>query len=407
MNDKKLAVHHIGGRFGNGGLPLLKRFEKDFQRVFYDADADCIGQIKEKFNGSASEIHVLPYCVGRSEGRTRFNITYDPTSSSVFRLNPDYKSFYFFSYNHDFIASDSLHIMEEREVDVVTADGLLEKASDVLPPDFLSMDVQGAEYGILEGARDALNKNVLGLLIETAFHPLYKDQKMFCDVSRFLSDRGFYFVKFLRFMEYSPHRAHIGFRGEGFQIFADALFLRKTESIGDSTENDLVMHTMLRKLAFISIIFNQFEYGLQCLELSRDKKREYQNKFGDICYYSFLEELEGRLSEMAPKYPRIFSEKYTFDVSKRRFECRSSLMEKMPDGKRTLREELWLKYVYPNIYFIADIYEFLIGRIWSGIAFFILPNSPVEKVLRKYGLKKQFRLLKRNRAIQSLFSYKP
>src|SRR5512139_1275605 len=104
MNDAqlKLSLHHVGGRFGNGGFPVLPAFERDMVRVFYDADRDCIDNVRERLAGSGAEVHVLPYCVGGADGRGTLHINYDTTSSSLYPLNPGYGPYYFFSYNHDF-----------------------------------------------------------------------------------------------------------------------------------------------------------------------------------------------------------------------------------------------------------------------------------------------------------------
>ncbi|MBI4689835.1 MAG: FkbM family methyltransferase [Nitrospirae bacterium] len=400
---KRLSIHHIGGRFGDGGFPIMRPFEKDIIRVIYDADSDCVDQIREKHKDSLSELHVLPYCVGEADRPGEFNINYDPTSSSIFSFNPDYRSFYFFLYNHDFIVSDSMRTVEKREVNIVTMDQIFkDEALKIAAPDFLSMDVQGAEYNILQGSKEILRQNVLALVIETWFHPLYQGQKIFGDISNFLSDHGFYFVKCLRMAEYSPFRAPVGQRGEGFQMLTDALFLRRIDSIESVITDNILLHTMLRKLAFISITYNQFEYGLKCLHRSKKANVSYETDFKNINYYKFLDDIEKSVEKMPLRYPKTFSEKYTFELSKRRFNSRSSL--KGNKQKKTLRENIWLKFIYPNIYFFAEIYEFLIQKIWAGAASLILTNSPVEKVLVKYGLKRQAKLLKRNRVIQSLFS---
>lgn len=403
VNYKRLNVHHIGGRFGDGGFPVIDAFEKDVVRVLYDADSDCIEQIKERHKKSKSELHVFPYCIGENNQTGTFNINYDPTSSSIYSFNPDYSSFYFFLYNHDFIVSDSLRTMEKREVEFVSIDKLYKTNSSQLAfPDFLSMDVQGAEYAILQGAKDTLKKNVLALVIETGLHPIYHGQKIFGDINSFLSEMGFYFVKFLRFQEYSPLRAPVGLRGNGFQSVTDVLFLRKIEDIKNAVSDELLLYIMLRKLAFISIIYNQFEYGLECLKRSRKMNESYAEELKGLNYYEFLKEIEKNIEKMSVRYPKTFSEKYTFELSKKRFYSQRAVEK---NQNRTLREKLWLKVVYPNIYTIARIYEFLIQGVWAKIAPVIFINTPVEKVLLRYGLRKQARLIKRNRVIQFFFSH--
>lgn len=406
--QKRLHIHHIGGRFGNGGFPHLASFERDMVRVFYDADTDCLEQIGERQKGSQAEVYTFPYCVGynKNSGSGTFNINYDPTSSSLYSYNPAYGSFYFFCYNHDFVVSETMRTMEKRELEVVTLDHLFNTgAIQVSPPDFLSMDVQGAEYDILQGAENILEKNVLALVMETWFHPVYQGQKVFGDISQFLSDRGFYFVKFLKTTEYSPYRSPVGLRGEGFQVFSDALFLRRIDSLEALDKERAQIDNMLTKLAFIAIVYGQFEYGMECL---RRIKKEDGSRYApdDSVYGRFLHDLYNSAALMKPRYPKTFAEKYSFEVSKQRFAGRESLRKETVGGeqKQTLRVRLWLRYIYPHIYSIAELYEFVMYRLWAPIASVVFFNSPVERVLHRYGLKKQAKQLKKARMVQTFFS---
>lgn len=407
ISQKKLNIHHIGGRFGNGGFPHLARFERDMVRAFYDADTDCLEQIGENQKGSQAEVNIFPYCVGSNtgDGNGTFNVNYDPTSSSLYSYDPAYGSFYFFCYNHDFVVSETMRTMEKRELEVVTLDHLFNTGTiPVSPPDFLSMDVQGAEYDILQGAESLLENNVLGLVLETWFHPVYQGQKVFGDISRFLSDRGYYFVKFLKTTEYSPYRSPVGLRGEGFQVFSDALFMRRIDSLEALDVNRSKIDSMLTKLAFIAIVHGQFEYGMECLRrINRVGDSRYAPD--DSVYGQFLHDLYNSASLMNPCYPKTFAEKYSFEVSKQRFAGRESMGKEAVGGeqKSPLRVRLWLRYVYPHIYSIAELYELVLYRLWEPIASLVFFNSPVERVLHRYGLKKQARQLKKSRMVQTFF----
>ena len=193
--NKRLTVHHVGGRAGSRAFPFLSKFEKDIIDVLYDADTDCLAQIQERRQRYESELHVLPYCLGDTCRLASFNINYDPYSSSLRELNPTYGSFYFFYGDHDHIISETFKTMEKRYVDIVSLDHLFQsKTLSVPPPDFLSIDTQGSEYEILQGAKETLRLSTLALVVEVEFHPIYKDQKLFGDVANLLSDQGFDFV---------------------------------------------------------------------------------------------------------------------------------------------------------------------------------------------------------------------
>lgn len=397
----KLNVHHIGGRFGNGGFPILPMFERDMVRVYYDADRDCIEQVRELHADAEAEVRVLPYCVGGENAKGTLHINYDTSSSSLYPLNPEYAPYYFFSYNHDFLASDSMRTVERREVDVVSLDHVVSSgATEFAPPDFLSLDVQGAEYAILTGAAKTLGANVLGLVIETGFHPVYQGQRLFGDVHALLDKAGFHFVQFLRFQDYTPFRAYIGMRGKGFHKQADALFLRKVGDLERTVADQEVRRTMLRKLAFIALVYDQTEYALDCLRHCGTNAGTGRPA-STSRYETFLDDIECSAAKMPKRFPRLFSEKYSFEVSKRRFASSASLA--LDAGSMGLGERIWLRFVYPRIYRIADVYRFVIERLWGAAASRMLPSSFVERTLKKYGLKEQARLLKKNRVIQTLF----
>lgn len=380
---------------------MLSAFEGDMVRVYYDADVDCIAQIREKLKDSSAEIHVLPYCIGGTDGKGTLHVNYDTTSSSLYPLNPDYASYYFFLYNHDFVASDSIRTMEKRDVDVVSLDSLYGKEGvGVAMPDFLSMDVQGAEHAILRGATSTLRSGVLGLVIEAGLHPLYQGQRTFGDVQSLLLDAGFHFVRFLGFHDYAPFRTPVGLRGEGFHILTDALFLRRIDAIEQAVSDSGHRRTMLRKLAFISLVYDQPEYALECLQ--RCGTYEKSGTSSASCRYEmFLDDIERSAAKMSMRFPMLFSEKYTFGLSKRRFASSASFAN---DAEAAgMIERIWLRFVYPNIYLISSAYDFLVERMWGAVASLILPSSPVERIFKKYGLAAQARLLKKKRVVQALF----
>src|SRR5438132_1172489 len=76
-----LSVHHVGGRDGSQAFPILPHFEKEVVSVMYDADPDCIVQIRERNERLPSKTLVLPYCLGGTTGHAAFDVNYDPYSS--------------------------------------------------------------------------------------------------------------------------------------------------------------------------------------------------------------------------------------------------------------------------------------------------------------------------------------
>ena len=114
---------------------------------------------------------------------------------------------------------------------------------------------------MLLGACDALDRNVCGLIVEIEFGEMYVGQRRFQDVYDLLDGAGFDFVRFLSIGETSV-RAPLGFRGDGYQDFADALFLRRCDRVpGDAAGRG----AMLTKLCFFALSFGVVELAIQCL----------------------------------------------------------------------------------------------------------------------------------------------
>ena len=135
------------------------------------------------------------------------------------------------------------------------------QAAPCPPPDFLSLDVQSGEYEVLLGARDALDHSICGLIVEVEFGEMYVGQRRFQDVYDLLDGAGFDFVRFLAIGETSV-RAPLGFRGDGYQDFADALFLRRCDRV---PRDDAGRGEMLTKLCFFALTFGVVELAVQCI----------------------------------------------------------------------------------------------------------------------------------------------
>ena len=179
--EKKLVLHHIGGRNGSIGAQFPKSILKEFFLVMYDADKDSLGFTEEKIENVYGKSIVLPYCMGGKNGKKSFHITKDPFASSGIPANNEFKDYYLFKHNHDYVWGEAHECIEVRDLDVITLDSLILKGESKIPkPDFLSLDTEGSEYEILQGAANLLDSNVLAVSCEIAFFPLYLASINYC-----------------------------------------------------------------------------------------------------------------------------------------------------------------------------------------------------------------------------------
>lgn len=404
----RLAIHHIGGRAGSRAFPVYKAFEKDIVNVLYEADSECIQHIKERSALLSSELHVLPYCLGAScNDEGIINITYDPYTSSLYELNPEYKSYYSLQQDCDYHLSDAFKIVERRRVSIITLDDLWAAKDRNFPmPDFLSIDTEGSAYDILSGASRTLQTSVIGLVVEADLHPVFKGQRIYGDIVRLLTDAGFDFIRFLGIHKMFQFRVPIGLLGEGVDGTSDALFLRNPEAIC-RLEDNREKRSMLQKAAFVAIAFNHFDYAVECMRLCDTLPASTETGGGkEPAYISFMNEFEREVKKVSIVYQKTFVEKYpTFSASNARFE-HSDVQKPLEFNiasvlflikQRIRKRKLLYSFLQHLMHFIRTgkyNLKVLIKRICAG-------HTSIELLMLKYGLKEQAGILKKKRIYQS------
>ena len=265
--NSKITLHHVGGRWGNHPFPRLPAFAGDYVEVLYEADTDAIDAIHQAGKNRSSELIVIPACLADRDGDGLLHIYVNPGLTSLRELSRvlDHRYQNTFGIDFDF-GNDGAKLLQKRKVATRRLDGLIAaQPAPCPPPDFLSLDVQSGEYEVLLGARDALDRNICGLIIEVEFGEMYVGQRRFQDVHDLLDCAGFDFVRFLAIGETSV-RGPLGFRGDGYQDFADALFLRRCDRV---PRDDAGRCEMLTKLCFFALTFRVVELAIQCIAALR------------------------------------------------------------------------------------------------------------------------------------------
>ncbi|OGT25436.1 MAG: hypothetical protein A3I77_03835 [Gammaproteobacteria bacterium RIFCSPLOWO2_02_FULL_42_14] len=381
----KIVVHHVGGRNGSTSFPMSSILKNDFVVVLYEPDTDCLEHAKN--NVAASDI-VLPYCLGKNNNEIGYlNVNYDPYTSSLLKSNQKYSSYYNLGFADpgiyiDYVYGETRKTMEQLKIETITLDKILEN-DNVPSPDVLCLDTQGTEYEILEGASNAL-LNVVMIICEVSFTDIYENQKLFGDVSRLLTSKGFEFASFLNLSEASPCRVPISMRGKRMLMEGDACFFKPIEQLETDLSDDEFL-LAATKLAFLTLKLGYIENAVKIISNQKIQNFIYSHNI-NVKYFDFLREFIKILNSEKQVYLPTFKERYSFEQSKNRFKIDAS--EEMPEENNTEAKIISCKKKKQKNFFLRPF----LSRIKRSFLF-----SPMENLFINHGLYDTACLIKQNR----------
>ena len=335
----KICSHHVGGRSGTRNLPVVAGLEGDVVSVFYEPDTTSIDGIYRATAHLASETRVLTDCLSGDGGVRPFHIFNDRYRSSILPLVPDFARRYAFDPQFGWDTDpESTETVERHELETITLDQVLRRESPILPPpDYLSIDTQGTELEILEGAGETLDKHVLAVFVEVGFAPTYEGQPMFSALEEFLRGRGFQLASLEVFpaQARTPDRIPIGFRGRGFIDSGEALFLRDWRSGLAGLENP---ELGLAKLAVIAFMHGYPHETYSIVDrLGQDGiARLLAGDAVDLAYLRFLGDFEEIVRAQPRVYPMLYSQILEREHSAARFSD-PDLLSRLDPMQRLLR----------------------------------------------------------------------
>jgi FkbM family methyltransferase len=240
-------------------------------------------------------------CVAKSNGWANFNITAKPHGSSLRRFDDRYAQAYVSTPSEDRVWGTTFRVVRTVEVETDSLDTIVKSGQyDLPPPDVLTLDTEGTEFEILEGAGALLQEHIVCVVAEVAFLPVRQAQKLYGDVAALLSRCGFIPVQLQQHpREVSLYRAPVGLRGKGLQAFADAVFLKDPASTFPDRDASTAA-VKLRKLAVAALAFGQLEYALDCL--GRARAIGLPQLSAPPRYWIFLDALERCAARVEPRF---------------------------------------------------------------------------------------------------------
>ena len=305
------VLHHIGGRDGTRSFPKVSAFEHEFVSVMYEASEDGNEQIfNVGKNKGTGETILVNACVGRPEVDRTFYLNKDPYTSSLLKLDPQFKNFYMQGPEFDYVMGD---VISPVRLETITTESLdkLSQTRGLPECDFLSIDTQGSELEILQHAENVLS-NCVGVKLEVAFVRRYLDQPLFGEIDTFLTNRGFIFVKFTELKEWSPLENGVEVRGSKMQVESDAIYFKSPANLRTDQFYPMI---------FTCLAYGQTEYALFLLrkfgKLDFAGEKSEWMKFCDKFF-----EIAGKYSNNRPTFNDKFSVEQSFarfvDVDRRK-----------------------------------------------------------------------------------------
>ena len=219
-NFRNISILDVGARDGVGGP--WNKINKDFvDLILVEPDPEEAAKIENELSKKQNSI-VVQAAFWNDEKSLLLNLNQSPGTSSIFSSN--------FSFLNQFSDSNRFKSVKKIIVKCDTIDYLIEK--NQMPHfDFAKIDIQGGELAVLEGGKNYIKSNVVGLEVEVEFGKMYVDQPLFAEIDIFIRstlglelwDLSKAHWKYLSNSKSGPTKGRL--------IFGNALYLRPLEGL--------------------------------------------------------------------------------------------------------------------------------------------------------------------------------
>jgi len=307
--DPTLTVFHVGGRGDMGPVDRLLQLGQSLSLSIFEADLesgdsswnDYENLIADYANRYGIKLSVIPKCLSNCVGKKEFHINVMPDCSSLLKMSPQAKNYTRMDRGkYRIIWGEICQPTRTIEIDVTTLDELY-TGRVIEMPHFLSMDVQGAEYEILEGALKFLEGDLLGVVSEVEFRELYDGQKLFMDQYSLLREHEFSLVELYN-SEYWFSGPMVG---KGSLVMSEALFLRDFQYFIRKDKEPARLLSNLSKLAIVAYCFERKSYAFEILEYIMNNLRPEWDALANQSTSKYLRVLSDFYREVTTLRPQL------------------------------------------------------------------------------------------------------
>jgi len=268
-----------------GGIePRWKAIEANLNYIGFEPDERSRKDLINK-KSSCRKYTIYAEALSDVAGDMSLHLCRKPQVSSVYKPNKEFTNLFPDPKRFDLLSNETIQTKKLDEIKISN-------------PDFIKLDIQGAELKALFGSEQTLEET-FGLEIEVEFLPLYIDQPLFGDITSFLSKKGFEFIDFVNLCRWE-RGSHNGY---GQCVFGDALYLKPPEFVINQKIDDKRMSSYLA----ILLLYKRFDLIIRVFELLPQN----QNNIFSL-FKSRLKKIEGshnkarKISLITSQLLRIF-----------------------------------------------------------------------------------------------------
>ncbi|WP_454061317.1 FkbM family methyltransferase [Candidatus Nitrospira salsa] len=259
---------------------MLQRLLPNLHHIYlFEPIPECYTYLK-KITVHDSRIQVFPYAISQSDGPVEFFLTDNQGESSSLLPMGKHREIFPSVHHINTITIESRHL--EHVI----------QEYNLVKPDMLFLDVQGAEYQILSSLSEDLLSHIQLIYAEASLEELYEGSKTLQDLRKVLHEH-FIFAGYAPMSEQTPTHGNALFTTRETKIIGEGVALVSTE----------------KSEPLISVIvstYNAFEFIRECLDdlerqslaeqveiivvdaaspqQEKDIVLEYQERYGNIVY---------------------------------------------------------------------------------------------------------------------------